>query len=106
MALTLATKEAMWIKLFLTELGVFKGGPICINCDNQSCIALAKNPEHHARTKHIDIQYHFIREKVEERTVKLEFCPTQEMVAEVLTKALPREKHQGCTEALGVRPTG
>jgi hypothetical protein len=104
MALTLATKEAMWIKLFLTELGVFKGGPICINCDNQSYIAQAKNPEHHARTKHIDIQYHFIREKVEEGTVKLEFCLTQEMVADVLTKALPREKHQRCTEAMGVRP--
>ena len=76
MALTLRTKEAMWIKFLLSQLGVFKQGSIQINVDNQSCVALAKNPEHHARRKHIDIQYHFIREKVEEAAVRLEFCPT------------------------------
>ena len=66
-------------------------------------MALAKNPEHYARTKHIDIQYHFIREKVEEAAVRMEFCPTQKMVADVLTKALPRDKHQWCTQAMGVQ---
>ncbi|NDA63213.1 MAG: hypothetical protein EBX50_14410 [Chitinophagia bacterium] len=105
MALTQATKEAMWIKFLLTELGVFDNTAICINVDNQSCVALAKNPEFHARTKHIDIQYHFIREKVEDNSVKLEFCPTDRMVADVLTKALPRDKHVWCTNAMGVRPT-
>jgi len=55
MALTQTTKEAMWIKHLLTELGELKEGHICINADNPSCIALAKNPEFHARTKHIDI---------------------------------------------------
>jgi len=102
MALTQATKEAMWIKFFLTELGVFNSDGIPINVDNQSCVALAKNPEFHARTKHIDIQYHFIREKVEDKSVKLEFCPTDQMVADVLTKALPQEKHQWCTTNMGV----
>jgi len=102
MALTQATKEAMWIKFFLTELGVFNSDGIPINVDNQSCVALAKSPEFHARTKHIDIQYHFIREKVEDKSVKLEFCPTDQMVADVLTKALPLEKHQWCTTNMGV----
>ena len=76
-----------------------------INVDNQSCIALAKNPEFHARSKHIDIQYHFIREKVEEGMVHLEYCPTQKMVADILTKAIPSEKHTWCAEAMGVKRT-
>ena len=57
--------------------------------DNQSCIALAKNPIHHARTKYIDIQHHFIHDKVETKEIELAYCPTDEMVADTLTKALP-----------------
>ena len=71
-----------------------------IMCDNQGCIALAKNPKHHLRTKHIDVQYHFIREKVEEEVIKLRYCPTQEMVADVLTKALARDKHEAMRSAM------
>jgi hypothetical protein len=74
-----------------------KEGSIRINVDNRSCVALAKILEHHARTKHIDIQYHFIREKVKEATVKVEFCRTPKMVADVLPKALSRDKHEWCT---------
>ncbi|NBX97749.1 hypothetical protein EBQ81_02685, partial [bacterium] len=105
MALTQATKEAIWIRFLLTELGVFNDAAIRIKVDNQSCVALARNPEFHARTKHIDIQYHFIREKVEDNSVHLEFCPTDQMVADVFTKALPREKHVWCTNEMGVRST-
>lgn len=57
--------------------------------DNQGSIALAKNPEFHKRTKHIDIRYHFVREKVEDNQVVLEYCPTQDMLAEVMTKPTP-----------------
>ena len=105
MALTQATKEAIWTKQFLTELGLFSNKPIVIRADNQSCISLARNPEFHTRTKHIDIQYHFIREKVENETIHLEYCSTKQMVADVLTKAVPHEKHIWCTEAMGVMPT-
>lgn len=104
MALTQASKEAIWIRRLLLELGQ-PDEPVLINVDNQSCMALAKNPEFHARSKHIDIQYHFIREKVEGGIVKLEFCPTQKMVADVLTKAIPSEKHTWCAEAMGVKST-
>ena len=65
-----------------------------IICDNQGCIALARNPKHHSRTKHIDVQYHFICEKIEEKVIELRYCPTQEMVVDVLTKALARDKHE------------
>src|SRR5579871_5782029 len=65
MAAIQATKEAIWLQGLLTELGRNEDKLVLIQIDNQSCIALAKNPEHYARTKHIDIQHHFIREKVE-----------------------------------------
>jgi antitoxin component of MazEF toxin-antitoxin module len=104
MALTQATKEAMCLKHFLGELNLHKGEALTIKVDNQSCIALAKNPEFHARTKHIDIQCHFIREKVEEGEVTLEYCPTRLMVADILTKPLPRDKHEWCTNGMGIHP--
>ena len=72
-----------------------------IMCDNQGCIALAKNPKHHSRTKHIDVQHHFICEKVEEEVIELRYCPTQEMVADVLTKALARGNEK-CNEVRGL----
>jgi hypothetical protein len=68
-----------------------------------SCIALAKNPEAHDRTKHIDIQFHFLRRHVLLRRVRLVQCPTAEMVADVLTKAVGGPKHKWCAEAMGLR---
>ena len=61
--------------------------------DNQGCIALARNPVFHSRSKHIDIKLHFLREKIEEGVMKLEYKPTNEMIADGLTKALGRTKH-------------
>jgi len=93
-ALTQTTKEAIWLRFLLSEIldRQYKKLPsITIFADNQGCIALAHNPEYHARTKHIDIQHHFVREKVEGGEVFLEYTPTGVMVADCLTKALPRE---------------
>jgi hypothetical protein len=104
MALTQAVKEAIWLNRLLEDLDHKASGGVPILVDNQSCIALAKNPEFHSRTKHIDIQYHFIREKVELGVINLEYCPTKQMVADVLTKGVTKDKHQWCTKAMGVRP--
>ena len=60
--------------------------------DNQSCIAFAKNPIHHVCTKHIDIQHHFVREKVESKEVELAYMSTDNMVADALIKPLARPK--------------
>ena len=57
--------------------------------DNQGAIALSKNPKFHKRTKHIDIRYHFVREKVDDGQVLLEYCPTQGMLADLMTKPIP-----------------
>jgi len=70
--------------------------------DNQGAIALAYNPEHHARTKHIDIQYHFVRDCVENNKIQLEYCPTADMVADALTKPLSKDRHQKLMEKMGL----
>ena len=64
-----------------------------IHCDNQSCIKLTENPIFHDRSKHIEIRYHFIRDCVQRGVVKLEYVTTNEQVADILTKSLPRGKH-------------
>jgi hypothetical protein len=83
-------------------LGRNEDEPVPIQIDNQSCIALAKNPEHHTRTKHIDIQHHFIREKVENNQVQLIYCPTEEMKADILTKPLSKDKHNKFRNMMGM----
>ena len=89
MALLHALKEQIWILRFLTEIGYDVSDQNVIHCDSQSAIALAHNPEHHARTKHIDIQYHFVRDKVLLGELELTYKPTEEMITDVMTKAVP-----------------
>lgn len=88
----------------MAELGFAQLSATTIYEDNQSCIALAKNPVHHARTKHIDIQHHFVREKVEAGEVKIEFKPTEEMVADALTKPISYPRFKKLVEDMGLRP--
>ena len=89
MALSQATKEGIWIRRLLNEIGIAPNSlkeTAIIRSDNQGSLALAKNSIHHARTKHIDIQHHFVREKVESGEVELEYCSTEDMVADILNK--------------------
>jgi hypothetical protein len=60
-----ATKDAIWLRHLLDEMGIVQKGPMKICCDNQSYMALTRNPEFHGRTKHIKIQMDYIRSKVE-----------------------------------------
>jgi hypothetical protein len=103
MALTQASKEAVWIKRLLEELGTHHSGAVTINGDNQGSLSLARNAVFHARSKHIDIQHHFIREKVERNEIALEYCATKDMIADILTKALSKEQHQRLTKKLGLK---
>ena len=142
-ALTLAAKEATWLRLLLNELGllqpdqqhalikVFKNNksaqaihndlgiergeedesksrsekhPIVIPLkgDNQGSIALAYNPVFHSRTKHIDIQHHYIRDEVASKRIDLSYVPTDQMIADGLTKALTHVKFHGFIEQMGM----
>jgi hypothetical protein len=102
MAATQAVKEVLWLKQLLNEIGFTQSQPVLIHSDNQGCIALTKNPAYHSRTKHIDIRHHFIRDAVEVGAVELQYCATDDMVADVLTKALARDKHEKHTGGLGL----
>lgn len=71
--------------------------------DNQSAIRLIKNPEFHKRSKHIDVRYHFIRDKYEEKCFDLEYIDTNNMLADIFTKALPAPKFNGFVGQLGIK---
>ena len=73
--------------------------------DNQSAVKLIQNPVAHDQTKHIDIKYHFIRDIEAKGIIKVEYCPTSNQVANVLIKALSREKHKQFMEQMGLRTT-
>jgi len=88
MAASAAVQEAIYLRLLMEKLGFSQEGPTVIREDNQGCIALSENPVNHQRSKHIDIKYHFTRERVESEDVKLVYVPTEHQQADLLTKAL------------------
>lgn len=92
MAACSAVQEAVYMRRLLSGLGYQGDVPTIIYEDNQGCIALSENPVLHKRTKHIDIRYHFTREKVESGEVVLEYIPTEHQLADLLTKALLRHR--------------
>ena len=75
-ALTLGICEGMWLKRVCNELKFPIAGSMKVFCDNQSTIRIAKNPVHHDRTKHVEIDQHFIKEKIEGNVVDLSHIPT------------------------------
>jgi hypothetical protein len=83
-----ATQSAVYIRQLLVDLGFKQDEPTMIMEDNQACIAMSNNQIIQKRTKHIDVRYHFVREKVESKEVELVYIPTQHQLADILTKPL------------------
>jgi histone deacetylase 1/2 len=83
-----ATAEIMWVQSLLKELGIFLKHPLSLWCDNLSATYLAVNPIFHARTKHIEVDYHFVRERVARKALDVRFVSTHDQLADVLTKPL------------------
>jgi len=91
-AITHAAKEGLWIRSLLSQLFPGKLDPTTLFSDNQSTVTLTKDHQYHTRTKHIDIQFHFICYVIENSSIRLIYCPTNDMVTDMLTKALPSMK--------------
>ena len=104
-AVSAATQEALWLRAILRQVGRDPIGPTTIRCDNQAALELSKDHgSHHARTKHIDIRHHFVRDHIRLKNILLVYCPTDDQTADILTKALTKDKHRKFTLALGLSP--
>ena len=100
-ALSMATQEAAWMQKVLNDLQA------CVSLlkimeDNQGVIAIAKNPVAHARTKHIDIRFHYVREAIEEGIIEIEYCPTDVVIADLLTKPLSKKRLERLRQMMGL----
>jgi hypothetical protein len=105
MAVTTATQEAMFLKQLLHECHQGSGSTITIHEDDQSCIALSKNSMTTGRSKHMDARYHFCREKVESGDIEVQYCATENMLDDVLTKPLVSARHNKlCNAIMGLPP--
>jgi hypothetical protein len=102
-AATTCARHNVWLKGLLEEISGEKIGSIGIKCDNNSPIKLPKNPVMHRRTKHIDIQFHYLRDLVNEDKVQLHFCPSTEQIADIMTKSVKLEVFERMTKLLGMK---
>ena len=87
-ALANATAEVIWVRNMLTELGILHPQAASFWCDNLGATYLSANPIFHVRTKHIEIDYHFVRERVADKLLNIRFIPTDDQVADGFTKPL------------------
>lgn len=94
-----ASKEAVWVSRLISDIRLLQSAePITTGIKNNGTIYLANNPAINERSKYIDVQYHFARESVQQKKIKLVHCKTGEQVAQSLTKPLERFKHYHLTK--------
>ena len=101
-ALSSATQEAVWLRSLMGDLGRQLDAPTIIYGDNQGAIELAKNAKYHNRTKHIDICHHFVCERVISNEIQVIYCPTGDMIADIMTKGLAKLSFEKLRDLLGV----
>ncbi|XP_040198473.1 secreted RxLR effector protein 161-like [Rana temporaria] len=97
-----AGQEVIWLRQLLEDLDQIQKESTPIYEDNQGCIALAQTERINPRTKHIDVRYHFLRDLQEQGQMDLQYCPTEEMLADILTKPLPAKRHMDLTRRIGL----
>ena len=96
-----AVKEAIWMRVLLSDLG-HNITTVDMRSDSQGAIKLAHNPVVSQRSKHIDVVYHFLREKLNNNDISLLYCQTDYMLADMFTKIVPTKKFQWCCEQIGM----
>jgi hypothetical protein len=104
-----ATAELLWIQSLLRELGVFLSAAPILYCDNIGTTHLTSNPAFHARTKHIEIDHHFVRDLVAQKSLTVKFLSTKDQIADVFTKPLVSTRFETlranlniCSQTLGL----
>ena len=101
-AATHVAKESIWLRRLIKPLFGPITSPTPLFCDNQAAIRLATDDNYHAHTKHIDICFHFIPQTIDAGHIDIKYCPTQDMTADILTKALPKYKTAIHSQNLGI----
>jgi hypothetical protein len=101
-AIASTTSELMWIKQLLEDLGIKVETPMKMYCDNQAARHIALNPVFHERTKHIEIDYHFIREKNQSNEIETSFVKSEDQLADVFTKGLDPGPFYENVDKLGI----
>jgi hypothetical protein len=105
-AANLCARIVVWIRQLLQDLGVKLEGPTIINEDNQSCIAIAKNPQINEKTAHFQTKFHYLHEKIADKTILLQYCKTADQVADMFTKGLARVHFERFRSMLGLAQLG
>eukprot|EP00253_Pinus_taeda_P031041 PITA_31041 len=101
MVATHARKEAVWLQRLCSSMGLVQGA-ISIDCDNQSAIFLVNNPIYHSKKKHIDVQYHFVRDMIKDKKVLLVKVDTLKNNVDALTKPVSCKKFSWCKETMSL----
>jgi EAL domain-containing protein (putative c-di-GMP-specific phosphodiesterase class I) len=97
------TAELLWIRALLQELGISLRSPPTLWCDNIGATYMSVNPVFHARTKHVEIDFHFVRDRVADKSLEIRFIPSSDQLADVLTKPLVSQRFQHLCHKLNVR---
>jgi len=103
-ACSTVVQEALWLKYFLTDLEIIgEKEPIPMNVDSTSAISMVNEQKFSSLSKHVEIKYHFIREKAEKNDIEIFYMPSEELMADALTKALPAEVFARHVMRMGLR---
>ena len=92
----------MWLCSLFSEIGYPVQGASSLHLDNQSSIAVTKNPEHHGRMKHLDLRHYWLRDTVKAGLIDIKYLPTKQMPADIMTKALSKASVEEMRQMLGL----
>lgn len=101
-SLGVAVKEALWLRMLLKDFNVDVSEPVTIREDNQACISIAEEDKPTKRLKHVDVRFHFVREEIQRRTIQLEYVASEDQLADIMTKGLPRPQYEKLRSLLGL----
>ena len=106
-AYCLATQEAIWLRSFVYDLNLTPrvDDPVEIMCDNTAAIQFARDPKFHGKIKHINRHYHFVRTAIKDKEVIIKYVSISKMIADLLTKHIPRDAFKAHVASLGQRRT-